>query len=188
MLILNCCASAVPPVAQEHIRERVQAMAVFKAFVSTAQREFVAQERAKNPAATQFRVCCWLGHAVWCLVAWLCTVGWGMLCSAPCGHGRPLPNLLADCAAGAWYGPTAAVRVSCSCYLKVALTVALYPAHLPACSPLTCSPAHLHPAHLYPPCPPAGCPPTQGYANKKMERLRQGIGPEDIDLVRPWGL
>jgi hypothetical protein len=62
---------------QAHIRERVEAMAVFKAFVSTAQREFVAQERAKNPAATQFR----------------------------------------------------------------------------------------------------------GYANKKMERLRQGIGPEDIDLV-----
>lgn len=31
-------------------------MAVFKAFVSTAQREFVAQERAKNPAATQFKV------------------------------------------------------------------------------------------------------------------------------------
>ena len=24
----------------------------------------------------------------------------------------------------------------------------------------------------------------QGYSNKKMERLRQGIGPEDIDLVR----
>lgn len=31
-------------------------MAVFKAFVATAQREFVVQERAKNPAAVEFKV------------------------------------------------------------------------------------------------------------------------------------
>ena len=31
-------------------------MAVFKEFVGTAQREFVAAERQKNPAAVEFRV------------------------------------------------------------------------------------------------------------------------------------
>lgn len=36
------------------IPERVESMAVFKHFVSTAQREFVAGERAKNPAAVEF--------------------------------------------------------------------------------------------------------------------------------------
>ncbi|KAL4441531.1 hypothetical protein ABPG77_002035 [Micractinium sp. CCAP 211/92] len=38
-----------------HIRERVESMAVFKQFVSTAQREFVAAEKRKNPAAAEFR-------------------------------------------------------------------------------------------------------------------------------------
>jgi hypothetical protein len=41
---------------QEFIRERVEAMAVFKAFVASAQAEFVAAERARNPAAVEFRV------------------------------------------------------------------------------------------------------------------------------------
>jgi hypothetical protein len=36
------------------VPERVQAMAVFKEFVATAQREFVAAERTKNPAAAEF--------------------------------------------------------------------------------------------------------------------------------------
>jgi hypothetical protein len=45
---------------QPFVPERVQAMAVFKEFVATAQREFVAAERTKNPAAAEFAVrgCC----------------------------------------------------------------------------------------------------------------------------------
>lgn len=50
-------ASTCPiPPCQVHIRERVESMAVFKQFVSTAQREFVASEKRKNPAAAEFRV------------------------------------------------------------------------------------------------------------------------------------
>ena len=50
----------------------------------------------------------------------------------------------------------------------------------------------LAPHHILPllNCPAVPCPaapptpsPWQGYANPRMERLRQGIGPEDIGLV-----
>ena len=51
-------------------------MAVFKEFVGTAQREFVAAERQKNPAAVEFRVGAWGWLWAGC-VAWVC-----------CGTGR----------------------------------------------------------------------------------------------------
>jgi hypothetical protein len=61
------CLSLLLSLPQPFIPERVESMAVFKHFVSTAQREFVAGERAKNPAAVEFGVrwwCCLSGDAV----------------------------------------------------------------------------------------------------------------------------
>ena len=59
--------------------ERIDAMAVFKEFVGTAQREFVAAERQKNPAAVEFRVGGTIGA-----VGWLCGMGvlWHRACWA----------------------------------------------------------------------------------------------------------
>ena len=127
-------------------------MAVFKAFVSTAQREFVAQERAKNPAASQFRVGGWVG-------------GWVV------GQGRAWPVALCGrlLLCSAWLA-----------WVAVGQNVAGADAGSnrdPPCSP-ACPPRSVTPPPLLP---------SQGYANKKMERLRQGIGPEDIHLVRGGG-
>ena len=146
-------------------------MAVFKAFVSTAQREFVAQERAKNPAATQFRVRCWLGRAVWCLVGMaaasqssggLC--GWRLVWAHSCGTVRLAlgmgPQLCGwrliwahSCGAGC---PAAAISRWCSLWLCTLPTCPL--SHLPTCPPAPCSPEPTlptctlltctHPAHL----------------------------------------
>lgn len=147
------------PLPQTHIRERVEAMAVFKAFVSTAQREFVAQERAKNPAATQFRVG-WRGkgrgwHGAGCQAA--------VPAAAWCSWGRTAGHVVqAGRCTCLWQGPASKV--------------------VPSLGPPALLTLLLTRPHATPPLP-SFCHP-QGYANKKMERLRQGIGPEDIHLVR----
>lgn len=129
---------------QVHIRERVESMAVFKQFVSTAQREFVAAEKRKNPAAAEFRV---RGQP-----------------RAGC-HGLQQPDALS-------YSPAFCLSPKC-------------PSPSDSCSLMSpwSPPLSTHTNN-----PPPPNPPIQGYSNPKMEVLRKGIGPEDIDKVGLAGL
>jgi len=133
----------------------------------------VTQERAKNPAATQYRlrVVQPTGSREQCIQVAACCC-----CHAACHAGCARCPLLCAAAELAPLGGAFPLHSAPHSHQFCACPSGLLQQEDVACC-FVPQPCDLFSVHRSPPA-------SQGYSNKKMERLRQDIGPEDVDLVR----